>query len=577
MKKIFVLLFCFLFVPSGADESTRFVVLGDRTRNAVEQVFSEIIDEISLLHPDFVINVGDLIEITDDDSTLVRSEWKTVLNAIQMLPCDFYFVPGSNDVHSDLTRDIYEHVTGRERYYSFDRDNSHFVVLDNSTAGWSPLPDADPEQFAWLLADLENNKDAEHIFVFLHVPAYLNALTAERPSQLMETFRNYRVRAVFSGSLHSYMYLNEDGTDYIVMGSSGAETADMDPAKGNFYHYLLVTLNDGEYDAAVIRKGSIFMRNVVTASDYVAIQRAQNEVVSFPELFLNDGPSGGSHKCRFYINNTGIDSIISPMLWYYDTLRYSIAPSEIPVAVAPEETEEYEFDLEIKDNSKTIPLPRFALVFPFTYGKVCTLKGSMGARRVKSVKRFGSPPIIDGVLEANEWGQIRPITELASANGDESQIERCEVYIGHDEEYVYIGTRCLETDMNTLQILAAEQDGPVYADDNVWFFFDTNRDEQTYYQLMINPAGVVFDRYCSIEQGHPQTDAEWNGPWVVKAGREPAAWVIEMSVPKNALAPFDAKKWGFNFRRLQTKLAQASYWSVPFGHNPESFGIVEFD
>jgi hypothetical protein len=578
VKQFILLLLCISLLSAGVeDQSTRFVVLGDRTSNSIEGVFSDIIDEVSLLHPDFVISVGNLIEGRSNDSAMIIQQWADVLNIIEVLPCDFYFVPGSNDVYNEVSRTIYENVTGVEGCYSFDRGNSHFIVLDNSTIGWAPLPDADPEQFAWLLQDLEDHRDASHIFVFLHVPAYLNALTADTPSPLMEAFRIYRVRAVFSGSLHSYMYLNEDGTDYIVMGSSGAETEDLDPAKGNFYHYLFVTLTGEEYDAAVIRKGNISLRNVVTGSDYVSIQRAQSEVVSFPELFWKEDSADHSITCKIQINNTGTDSMNTPLVWHFDTLRYLIVPREIPVVLAPEESMEHEFQLKTHGHSSIFPLPYFALVFPFTYGKVCTLKGSMGVRRIKSVKEFISRPVIDGVLEDDVWSSTKPITELAGAGGEESSIEKCEIYLGHDRENLFIGARCFESDLNALRIQAAEHDGPVYGDDNLWFFFDTNLDEETYYQLMINPNAVVFDRLCSIQEGAPQTELGWNAPWEVSAGREQNAWTIEMRIPKHALEPFDEKKWGFNFRRLQTRLAEAGCWSLPFGHDPGSFGIIEFE
>ncbi len=573
---LFAFVLCSL--AAGAEkESVRFVVLGDRTSNTVEGVFADIIDEISLLHPDFVINVGNLIEASNDDSTLIQRQWAEVLNTINILPCDFYFVPGSNDINSDLTRSIFEGVTGFKRYYSFDRGNSHFVVLDNSITTWTPLNDADPEQFAWLLEDLDKHKDAGHTFIFLNVPFYLNTMGANTPAPFMDACTRFRVRAVFSGSLHSYLYLNEDGTDYIVMGSSGAETEDLDPAKGNFYHCLYATVRDEIFDAAVIRKGNIFLRNIVTGSDYYEIQRAQGEVVSFPDLYWREDSPGRSAKGRFRVNNTGTDSINSQLVWHFDTLRHVISPSGVFVALAPGERGEYDFELKIKDNSKIFPLPSFALAFPFTYGKVCTLKSSMGVRRIKDVKKFKTPPVIDGMIEEDVWRGTKPIVELTGSAGEQSPVEACDIYLGYDKEYVYIAARCMESDLGALSIQATEHDGPAYADDNLWFFIDSNMDERTYYQLIVNPNGIVFDRSCSIEDGRPQTDVEWNGPWEVSSGREPGAWIIEMRIPKNGLAPFDEKKWGFNLRRFQTRVAEAGVWSLPFGHNPSSFGIIEFD
>jgi len=48
-------------------------------------------------------------------------------------------------------------------------------------------------------------------------------------------------------------------------------------------------------------------------------------------------------------------------------------------------------------------------------------------------------------------------------------------------------------------------------------------------------------------------------------------------IPKKELEFLNEKIWGFNFRRLQTKFSDAGYWSIPFGHDPNYFGIIEFE
>jgi hypothetical protein len=46
--------------------------LGDRTGGAEPQVYGRVWREIELMHPDFVINVGDTIEGGKDDGTVER-------------------------------------------------------------------------------------------------------------------------------------------------------------------------------------------------------------------------------------------------------------------------------------------------------------------------------------------------------------------------------------------------------------------------------------------------------------------------------------------------------------------------
>ena len=141
-----------------------------------------------------------------------------------------------------------------------------------------------------------------------------------------------------------------------------------------------------------------------------------------------------------------------------------------------------------------------------------------------------------------------------------------------------MGIRCFESDFSQILAEEHERDGRSPWDDNLWFFFDTNLDRQTYYQAIINSNGAIFDRECSIIDGESTRNIMWDGPWEVATGKEENAWILEIKVPKKGLEPYHEEQWGFNFRRLQPRpgLGDAGYWSLPFGHNPQNFGILEF-
>lgn len=577
MKVFIVSLMLFLGASSGSDEGVvRFAVLGARTSEPVDGIFSDIIDQVSLLNPDLVMNVGNLIEAGDGDSASVISQWEDILNTMAILTCDPYFVPGSNDIVDNMTRDIYERKTGRKRYYSFDRSNCHFIVLDNSMTAWNPLHEADPEQYAWFVDDLEQHRNADHIFVFLHIPYYLNT-PGGQPSPLMEQCLKYQVRAVFNGGLGNYMYLNEDGVDYITVGSSGAAMRDNDAGKGNFYHFLYVTVKGDECNIAVVKHGGLLYRNVFTGSDYYSVQRAQQEVVSFTGALIKEEEKDASCQCRMTVNNTSSDSVTGSLAWEFDPARYTISPATTEMTLGPEESKVYDLDVRISDGSRLYPLPTCALEYPYTFGKVCTLNSVLSVKRIKTVARVKSPPDIDGDLNDPAWQELVPITHFGDDGGETSSTATTELYLGYDESNVYVALRCSESDTASIRASVQERDGPVYSDDNAWFFFDTNNDQETYYQLIVNPAGIAFDRSCDITDGRLNTVLEWNGPWEIKSGREQNAWTLEMRIPKNELVPYSDKRWGFNFRRLQTSTASAAYWTLPFGHTPGNFGIIDFE
>ena len=577
MKK-FILFMVLLSISSGtAGETVRFAVLGARTGEPVEDVFSDIVDQVSLLCPDLVLNTGNLVEAEGADSVSVASQWDDVLDMMAVLTCDLFLVPGSNDITGDAAREIYERKTGRKRFYSFDYGPCHFVVLDNSITAWNPLHAADPEQYAWFVGDLEQHKAADHIFVFCHTPLYLITWAGGEADPFMQTCLQYGVRAVFSGGLGHYMYLNEGNVDYITVGSSGAAMRDNDAGKGNFHHFLYVTVKGDVYNAAVIRHGGVLYRNVFTASDYYTVQRAQREVIAFGGTTVREGERNVSCRCQMTVSNASSDSVTGSLVWEYDAARYTIKPAATELKLGPEESRVYDLSLKVSDGSRLYPLPTYTMEYPYTFGKVCTLNSVLSIKRVKRVGRVKSPPAIDGVLNDPAWVKVEPITHLGDDEGLISGMESTEIYLAHDDDNVYLAARCSESDTSTIRVSVQERDGPTYRDDNIWFFFDVDNDMETYYQLIVNPDGVIFDRSCNITDGRLNTVLEWNGPWEIKSGREQNAWTLEMRIPKNELVPYSDKRWGFNFRRLQTSTASAAYWSLPFGHTPGNFGIIEFE
>jgi len=219
----------------------RFSILGDRSGAATPQVYERVWREVDLLHPDFVINVGDVIPGNDDDRA--ESEWWEVERLWARYPYPRYFTPGNHDIWSADSRQLYEKVTGRPPSYSFNYQDAHFTVLDTSRT--RPLSD---QQLKFLEEDLQRHQDRNPKFVFLHHPdwiVFLKLGSGEFP--LHRLARKYGVNYVLSGHGHQFMRLTRDGILYLEVGSSGAGIgggagSDEAFALGRFYHHLWVTV-----------------------------------------------------------------------------------------------------------------------------------------------------------------------------------------------------------------------------------------------------------------------------------------------------------------------------------------------
>ena len=110
----------------------RFSILGDRTGDAQPGVYEQVWRELDALHPDFVINVGDTIQGGNDATA--ASEWRALRPLWDRYRYPIYFTPGNHDIWSPASRAVYEQQTGHPAFYSFNYQNAHFTVLDNSQA-----------------------------------------------------------------------------------------------------------------------------------------------------------------------------------------------------------------------------------------------------------------------------------------------------------------------------------------------------------------------------------------------------------------------------------------------------------
>ena len=218
----------------------RFSILGDRTGSAQPEIYGRIWREVDLMHPDFVINVGDTIQGGKEAN--IEEQWSELRPLFQRYNhYPLYFTPGNHDVFNDTSQALYEKETKRPTYYSFDYQEAHFTVLDNSRGN-----DLSDDQIAFLAKDLEANKDKKPKFVFFHKPYWIVPLklgSGEFP--LHQLVRKYNVEHVISGHGHVFVRIVRDGVNYMEVGSSGGT---MEAAlqkgqgfkDGRFYHHVWV-------------------------------------------------------------------------------------------------------------------------------------------------------------------------------------------------------------------------------------------------------------------------------------------------------------------------------------------------
>ncbi|WP_237055377.1 metallophosphoesterase family protein [Microbulbifer sediminum] len=256
----------------------QFVVIGDRTGGANQEgTFKLAINQLNLLLPEFVINVGDLIEGYSDDKGELNAEWDEVDQMLSELKMPFFRTPGNHDIANKTAQQVWKDRHGAT-YYHFVYKDVLFMVLDSEDPPraapegmreklelYNRLQVEDParakemlaefmadeavvaalgkpvefgeKQVAWIKRTLADNPNVRWTFLFLHEPAWENASVSFKAIQNMLKARKHTFLA---GHLHYYDYDLLDGSEHITMGPAGASFHQEGP--GNVDHIMWVTM-----------------------------------------------------------------------------------------------------------------------------------------------------------------------------------------------------------------------------------------------------------------------------------------------------------------------------------------------
>jgi len=289
---------------AGGKDEFRFVVIGDRTGQHRPGVFEQALIRVDRLRPDFVINIGDLIEGNTEDLAQLETEWNEVTGATQKLGMPFFYVPGNHDLTNDVQLNEWRRRFGAP-YYSFTYKNVLFLALDTEDPpqpkiARKKLFDAygqqamdkvmqalqgDPAEAKALFASdpklaelagklqasenvafsdaqvnmvrkaLKQNPKTRWTFVLMHRPAWKVDSPAFRKIEALLADRPYTVLA---GHFHKYEYASRNGHDYAQLGVTGGMPGGQanDPATAD--HVMWVSVAKGAPQITNIRLDGFF-------------------------------------------------------------------------------------------------------------------------------------------------------------------------------------------------------------------------------------------------------------------------------------------------------------------------------
>jgi hypothetical protein len=582
-----------LCLPASAagegEEVFRFAILSDRTGGHIPGVYPRVLEAINEVKPAFVVTVGDHIEGYGTDYDRAEAAWDSLALLLQKLDTPVYVTPGNHDIWDDTSEELYRERTGREPDYSFEHENSHFIILDNSRLeSWDTMGIA---KITWLKRDLGQN-DKRNVFVFFHKPFWDQTLRRGKRDVVHEMLLEGGVEAVFCGHYHRYFAGEYDGIDYTAIGSSGGflnDDARQPLITGDFFQFAVVTVFEDGYELELheLDTGDVFPRDLVTVDVLNEIEHIEGDLVKMTSFRVSDEASESS-AVTVSIRNETVKTLDGEAFWEVPE-QWDVDPETAEYSIPPGATHELEF--EATRDGGIYPAPNCVVVYPLADGRKLEVEEPANIIRKIDAPRLTQAFVVDGENDEGFLERAALVTELYAGSGYEPVEGATEFRFAHDTENLFVSAVCFEEVMEELVSASEERDGAVYNDDCVGFFFQPDLDDPTVYQVYVNPDGAVFDQQITFDENmwwtqHP----EWDGEYEIATSRGDDRWTFEMRVPFDSLKgeaePGDqpvlqtmrapgTRTWRINFRRKQQRTGGSSDWQVPIDYNPESFGEID--
>lgn len=228
---------------SGQSNTFHFELLGDRTGEAQPGVFEEVLKEAASTKPAFILTVGDSIQGGKDSTA--EAEWRefeTRFSHYRAIP--LFLTPGNHDVWSEASARLFVKHAHHPLHYSFDHDQAHFVILDNSRGTDGPKAAFPDGELDFLERDLAAHADQPVKFVVSHRPTWLvPVIFGNHELPFHQLMVKYGVKYVIAGHVHQMLHGEMDGVTYLDMASSGGHLRDTKTYdRGWFFGHTTVTV-----------------------------------------------------------------------------------------------------------------------------------------------------------------------------------------------------------------------------------------------------------------------------------------------------------------------------------------------
>jgi 3',5'-cyclic AMP phosphodiesterase CpdA len=271
---------------NDAEDKFTFAIFSDLNGGERQRVFEVAVEQLSLLRPELILSVGDLIEGGTEDETQLVKEWDSFDERAAQVVAPVFRVGGNHDLTNEVMRQVWETRYGT-RYYHFIYKNVLFLALDSedytpermreiyqaradalSVGAEDPeraqemkyyqmlermTGEIGPEQARYFVDVLDDYPDVRWTLLFMHKPVWQNE--DEPDFAAIEAALSNRPYTLFNGHLHTYSHTIRNSRDYIMLGTTGGSQSSS--SEMSFDHVTLVTMTADGPSIANIRLDGI--------------------------------------------------------------------------------------------------------------------------------------------------------------------------------------------------------------------------------------------------------------------------------------------------------------------------------
>ena len=210
------------------------------------------------------------------------------------------------------------------------------------------------------------------------------------------------------------------------------------------------------------------------------------------------------------------------------------------------------------------------LVVTLLYTGLFSVYAESDNKQIKAYRTYESIEI-DGDLTEADWQNAEPMDRFVQVepHAGENLSEPMELRILYDDENIYFGFTCFDSDISKLIANEMRRDSrDLHDNDNVFVLLDTYNDKRSGFFFRLNPLGAVQDRVITNSGDSMNTD--WDAVVVCKSKINDSYWTVELSIPFSQLR-FEKNNpmtWGINAGRGIARLREEAIW-MPV---PSSYG-----